>query len=76
MKTKTSTYQDVKYTLQCITKGNIIMKTFKHTPITNDDTDYFALSLIDFIVVTEVLTKKSSMLTGELNLAAEFVGMT
>ena len=23
------------------------MKTFKHTPITNDDTDYFALSLID-----------------------------
>ena len=23
------------------------MKTFKHTPITNDETDYFALSLID-----------------------------
>jgi hypothetical protein len=23
------------------------MKTFKHTPITNNDTDYFALSLID-----------------------------
>lgn len=23
------------------------MKTFKHTPITNNETDYFALSLID-----------------------------
>ena len=47
MKTKTSTKQDVKYTLQCITKGNTIMKTFKYTPITNDETDYFVLSLID-----------------------------
>lgn len=47
MKTKNSTNQDVKYTLQCITKGNTIMKTFKHTPITNNNTDYFALSLID-----------------------------
>ena len=37
---------------------------------------YLALFLIDLISVMDVLTKKSSMLTGELNLAAEFVGIT
>ena len=47
MKTKTSPLQDVKYTLHGHNKGVNTMKTFKHTPITNDDTDYFALSLID-----------------------------
>jgi hypothetical protein len=33
MKTKTSTKQDVKYTLQCITKGNIKMKN-ENTTVT------------------------------------------
>ena len=31
MKTKNSTKQDVKYTLQCITKGNIKMKNENKT---------------------------------------------
>mgnify|MGYP003646815393 FL=1 len=46
METKNSTKQDVKYTLQCITKGNNIMK-IEYKTLTDVKTDYLALSLID-----------------------------
>ena len=57
-----------------VTAG-ITKKQYKNIELSRSSL-YLDLFLIDFISVTEVLTKKSSMLTGELNLAAEFVGMT